>query len=130
METNHFSTLQMISDRVIKEVTKTAQSMRINGPSRSQLYSTIDHIESFTSLTTEAVFCSNCDQNVKIDLKQISIELLQILRAIVSSWEKNDNFMLCDLMEHELVDNLIRWKIQIISTLKNQATPNQKTTTT
>jgi hypothetical protein len=37
---------------------------------------------------------------------------------LLSAKEKNDNIMLCDLLEYELIDNLTQWKIKILPELK------------
>ncbi len=48
----------------------------------------------------------------------LEIHLLSIIKALLPAKEKGDIIMLCDLLEHELMDNLTQWKIKIIPELK------------
>lgn len=64
-------------------------------------------------------------ENLKEEMKTVHMNLLSLLKGMVSSQEKNDIVMLCDLIEYELVDNLTRWKISIIPELKGLARPSK-----
>jgi len=55
-------------------------------------------------------------------IKRLEIHLLSVLKALIPAKEKNDIIMLCDLLEYELVDNLIQWKIKAIPELKKMKT--------
>jgi hypothetical protein len=52
------------------------------------------------------------------NIQRLEIHLLSIMKALLSAKEKNDNIMLCDLLEYELIDNLTQWKIKILPELK------------
>jgi hypothetical protein len=52
------------------------------------------------------------------NIQRLEIHLLYIMKALLSAKEKNDNIMLCDLLEYELIDNLTQWKIKILPELK------------
>jgi hypothetical protein len=52
------------------------------------------------------------------ELKEVEFSLLCLLKAICASCKKQDYFMLKDLLEFELKDNLSEWKVKIISKLK------------
>lgn len=61
--------------------------------------------------------------NEEIEIVQnLEISLLSILKAILLAKEKNDIIMLKDLLEYELIDNLIEWKIKAIPALKKLQT--------
>lgn len=51
-------------------------------------------------------------------IQKLEIHLLSVMKALLSAKEKNDNIMLCDLLEYELIDNLTQWKIKILPELK------------
>lgn len=55
-------------------------------------------------------------------LHELEIHLLSVLKAITKAKELGDLVMLCDLIEHELLDNLMQWKIAALPELKNQKT--------
>lgn len=55
-------------------------------------------------------------------LHELEIHLLSVLKAITKAKELGDLLMLCDLIEHELLDNLKQWKIAALPELKNQKT--------
>lgn len=50
----------------------------------------------------------------KQTIKQHEVELLSIIKAMYQAQKKSDVVMLSDLIEHELIDNLTQWKIQIL----------------
>jgi hypothetical protein len=51
-------------------------------------------------------------------IQKLEIHLLSIIKALLQAKEKNDLIMLCDLLEYELVDNLLQWKIKVLPELK------------
>jgi hypothetical protein len=64
------------------------------------------------------------DRLLKEDgILRLEIHLLSIMKALLSAKEKNDNIMLCDLLEYELIDNLTQWKIKILPELKKLKNP-------
>jgi hypothetical protein len=52
------------------------------------------------------------------NIQKLEIHLLSIIKALLQAKEKEDIIMLCDLLEHELIDNLTQWKIKILPELK------------
>ena len=52
------------------------------------------------------------------NIQKLEIHLLSIMRAILQAKEKEDVVMLCDLLEYELIDNLVQWKIKVLPELK------------
>jgi len=56
-------------------------------------------------------------------IQRLEIHLLSVMKALLSAKEKNDNIMLCDLLEYELIDNLTQWKIKILPELKKLKNP-------
>lgn len=52
------------------------------------------------------------------DIQKLEIHLLSIMKALLPAKERNDIIMLCDLLEYELKDNLIQWKIKVIPEMK------------
>ena len=48
----------------------------------------------------------------------LEIHLLSTLKAMLPAKEKNDVIMLCDLLEYELIDNLGKWKKEVIPELQ------------
>lgn len=53
-------------------------------------------------------------------VKNLQIHLLSVLKGIESAHNKQDLLMLEDLLEFELKDNLTKWKILVIPSLKAQ----------
>ncbi|MDD4975216.1 MAG: hypothetical protein PHY93_12735 [Bacteriovorax sp.] len=51
-------------------------------------------------------------------IQKLEIHLLSVIKALLMAKEKEDIIMLCDLLEYELVDNLIQWKIKVLPELK------------
>jgi hypothetical protein len=63
------------------------------------------------------------DKNFKTDdVQELEVHLMSVLKALLQAREKNDIIMLCDLLEYELMDNLIQWKIKILPELKKLKT--------
>lgn len=54
-----------------------------------------------------------------IEIKNLQIHLLSLIKSISNAKSKNDIIMLSDLIEYELIDNLTRWKINVIPSLIN-----------
>lgn len=51
-------------------------------------------------------------------IQKLEIHLLSVIKALLNAKEKEDIIMLCDLLEYELIDNLIQWKIKVLPELK------------
>jgi flavin-binding protein dodecin len=51
-------------------------------------------------------------------IHELEIHLLSTLKAMLPAKEKNDTIMLCDLLEYELIDNLSKWKKEVIPELQ------------
>ena len=62
----------------------------------------------------------NMSENDKYnqDLYNVKIHLLSIMKGIEGAKNNNDYFMLNDLLEYELTDNLTQWKLKILPRLK------------
>jgi hypothetical protein len=55
------------------------------------------------------------------NMKACEMHLFSVIKAIQHAAKKNDDVIICDLLEHELADNLKQWKINIIPQLKTKA---------
>ena len=51
-------------------------------------------------------------------VQSLEIQLLFVLKALFAAKHKKDFFMLMDLLEHELTENIVQWKIKIVPELK------------
>lgn len=72
----------------------------------------------------QVIRANNPDRPVKDEgIQRLEIHLLSVMKALLSAKEKNDNIMLCDLLEYELIDNLTQWKIKILPELKKLKNP-------
>ena len=72
----------------------------------------------------KVIRANNPNQPVKDEgIQRLEIHLLSVMKALLSAKEKNDNIMLCDLLEYELIDNLTQWKIKILPELKKLKNP-------
>jgi len=56
--------------------------------------------------------------DVSLPVKELQIHMLSVMKAIETAHNKEDHFMLTDLLEYELKDNLAKWKILVIPKLK------------
>lgn len=85
-----------------------------------------DTLSLFIELITNVHRSLRVETNYKLSngftIHQLQIHLLSILKAISSSFSKEDTIVLYDLIEHELLDNLKQWKINVIPELKNLKT--------
>ncbi len=59
-----------------------------------------------------------------LPIKNLQIHLLSVMKGIETAHKAGDDFMLEDLLEFELKDNLTKWKILVIPTLKAQLLKN------
>lgn len=72
----------------------------------------------------QVIRANNPNRPVKDEgIQRLEIHLLSVMKALLSAKEKNDNIMLCDLLEYELIDNLTQWKIKILPELKKLKNP-------
>lgn len=81
-----------------------------------------NNLELFVQIVIELHRSFHTDEKIKMesttDIKNLKIHLLSIIKAIYSAKQKNDEIMLCDLIEYELKDNLTQWKINIIPSIR------------
>ena len=52
-------------------------------------------------------------------VQDLEINMLFILKALSTAKHKKDFNMLMDLLEHELLENIIQWKIRVMPELKS-----------
>ncbi len=71
-----------------------------------------------TGLEIYNSFSKEKTHEIRQDYKEQIFQLICLLKAILSSYKKKDYFMLCDLLEFELKDSLLQWKVQILSKIK------------
>jgi hypothetical protein len=57
------------------------------------------------------------------NMKASEMHLFSIIKAIQHAVKKDDDIIICDLLEHELTDNLKQWKINIIPQLRQKISP-------
>ena len=51
-------------------------------------------------------------------VQALEVHMLFILKALVAARDRKDFVMLMDLLEHELIENIIQWKIRVVPELK------------
>lgn len=72
-------------------------------------------LSQFVELTTLFSKLLMVKRNINIpEIKQSHIHLLFILKGVAQAQQKQDLFVLEDLIKHELKDNLTQWKIDLI----------------
>jgi hypothetical protein len=54
------------------------------------------------------------------EIHSLEIELLGIMKGILAAKERDDSITLCDLLKHELKENILQWKINSPNILKRQ----------
>jgi hypothetical protein len=83
-----------------------------------------ESINAFIQVTTAAYKELKLKREEKIqkllNIKQLEMHLLSVIKAMHAAQQKNDNIMLFDLIAYELKDNLTQWKINIIPALKQK----------
>ena len=88
----------------------------------STLVELIDLMDLYIQLVTKIYQVLRSDLKEKKfktnDVQELEMHLLTVLKALLQAREKEDIIMLCDLLEYELIDNLIQWKIKILPELK------------
>lgn len=108
---------QTVSNLYDKNETVKADTLFIN---------LIDRLGLFIEMVTQVHKTFKIGGNFKLStgrtLHDLEIHLLSVLKAITKAKELGDLVMLCDLIEHELLDNLKQWKIAALPELKNQKT--------
>lgn len=111
-------------DSIAKEVKSAAKNFYTGNTQQANksFAEMINILDLFIQLITQIHQTIKISPNTKLStgktLHQLQIHLLSVLKAITISKEKNDILMLCDLLEHELLDNLTQWKIDAIPKLK------------
>ena len=87
---------------------------------QAELSTIISSIGIFIQTSAYALKKINQLDRVEADLpvKDLQIHLLSVLKAIETAHSSNDRYMLEDLLEFELKDNLTKWKILVIPRLK------------
>ncbi len=68
--------------------------------------------------TTQILLENKNDPEMKKTIQKLEIHLLSVVKAIYTAHQSNDFVMLCDLLEYEIVDNLTKWKIEVLSKLE------------
>jgi hypothetical protein len=78
-----------------------------------------EEISQFVELTTLSTrLLQNNRPRLTGAIKESHINLLSIMKAIHQMREKQDKLALCELIKHELRDNLTLWKIEFIPQIK------------
>ena len=108
---------QIVSNLYNKNEGYKADSLFINLIDRLGLF-----IEMVTQVHRTFRIGGNFELSTGRTLHDLEIHLLSVLKAITKAKELGDVVMLCDLIEHELLDNLMQWKIAALPELKNQKT--------
>ena len=83
----------------------------------SAISNIIDILDSFFTIINTAA--NNLSIANKKSILLIQFETLSILKAIYNASIQNNVVMLCDLIQYELKDILVKWKIKTILTLRN-----------
>jgi len=108
----------------IKEMTKIIQTGSKEEASAA-FVEFVDLVDLFIQLIDRIyfVFKKNNKTNVEVsdNFQKLQIHLLSVMKALLQAREKGDTVMLCDLLEYELTDNLLQWKIKAIPSLKQAA---------
>ena len=63
---------------------------------------------------------SSNDRSLILEIKQLNIQHLSIIRSLMYCFKTKDFVGLADLLEYELKDGLTQWKINFIPRLKTQ----------
>ena len=110
----------------IKELTKTIQAGNAED-ANAAFVDFVDLVDLFVQLIDRIyfVFKKNNKANAEVteNFQKLQIHLLSVMKALLLAREKGDTVMLCDLLEYELTDNLLQWKIKAIPSLKQAANP-------
>ena len=97
------------------------------GAANTQFIEVAELMDLYIQLVTRiysVIRAHNDNRPVKDEgILRLEIHLLSVMKALLSAKEKNDNIMLCDLLEYELIDNLTQWKIKILPELKKIKKP-------
>lgn len=85
----------------------------------TEFVDTLDFFIDNTSSLFNLMKMSDVDLGyIQKDLYQLQMELLSILKVLQKHNLNRDHVALCDLLEHELTDNLKLWKINILHPMK------------
>lgn len=120
-KSNYGVELIEISQKLIDQ-TITLSLSAASSKSWERLSLVMDGLDMFiqTVMSFHQVIDFKLPKNAKLlsEIKSLEIHLLSVIKALNFSSQKSDPVMLCDLLEHELTDNLRQWKIKISSELK------------
>jgi hypothetical protein len=72
-----------------------------------------------TSSTFKDFLKSNPDFNSESPFLICQLELLTILNRLAQAKKRNDLILIMDILEYELFENLVRWKINVLDDIKN-----------
>lgn len=122
-----FDTLDLCTrhlDTLIKKVKETSKLYKMNKIDQGdkQFIEITEILHLFIELITLIHHTLKVETNTPIysnkTFQKLEIHLLSIIKALIPAKEKQDTIMLCDLLEYELVDSLMQWKIRAIPELK------------
>jgi len=100
----------------------TEDMLRNDDYSRYYLKKVLDAVDIFVQIIIKIHKTVNLKDDDCITLlrnmKACEMHLFSVVKAIQHAAKKEDSVMICDLLEHELTDNLKQWKINIVPQLK------------
>ncbi len=110
---------QKYLNRIIEKNNESIQILKSDTSHTFQsLEEVVDGIHNFILFINSLNQVSSFEKALVKDFKELQFNLLCIFKAILSAYKKQDYFMLCDLLEYELNDNLSQWKILVLSKIK------------
>ena len=109
--------LNMLSKYLEKLDLTNKQSQSILNP--NNMANLLEIIDLFLSCIN--IILNNLSPRKKKSILIIQFETLSVIKAIHNASTNNDLVMLCDLIQYELKDILIKWKIKIVPTLKQMS---------
>lgn len=86
----------------------------------SILSESLDVFFKLCSELVSAININNKDPKLSLEIKQLNIQHLSIIRSLMYCYKANDLIAFVDLLEYELKDGLTQWKINFIPRLKSQ----------
>ena len=111
-------------DALVVKIKATVQSYQANkiAQGHEQFIALAEQLNLFVELVTSlhnALRASGQgDTALDKTLQSLEINLLSIVKGLILAKKKCDIAMLCDLLQYELVDNLVRWKIEAMGQFK------------
>ena len=108
--------LSDIFDQLILIDDFTVEGERMRNFRIARLTQSLTQFVELTSLFSKLMMVK---KNITIpEIKQSHIHLLFVLKGVAQAQQKQDLFVLEDLIKHELKDNLTQWKIDLIPQAK------------